>query len=302
MTKVFLPCEICGSRNWQPQYNGKVRDGSFGNLSEEECVVARCPTCGVERLNDSACRDTDFYEGGEYKQLISEPEAEADSRADRNLLTAENLNIKWPDELKDKIVAEIGCAGGHFLKRMKRYADQIIAIEPSRIYHESLREQGYRVYPFVKDAIEEWGGKVDFSFCFAVIEHTQNPRIFLEEITDLLSTQGQFILSTPNRHDILMDLKVDDYKRFFYRTVHRWYFDAASFIYCAREAGLKVIETHCVHRFGLSNAMAWLRDGKPTGDIPLPHLDSPLLDNFWKRYVESKGVGDYLYFKIRRES
>jgi len=298
MTEVFLPCEICGSRNWQPKYHGKVRNGSFGSLSEEECVVARCPTCGVERLNDSACRDTDFYEGGEYKQLISEPEAEAYSRADRNFLTAENLNIKWPDELKDKIVAEIGCAGGHFLKRIKRYADQIIAIEPSRIYHESLREQKYCIYPFVKDAMEEWKGKVDFSFCFAVIEHTQNPRIFLKEIADLLTHQGQLILSTPNRRDILMDLKADDYKRYFYRTVHRWYFDEDSLGFCARKAGFRKLEKKCVHRFGLSNAMAWLRDGRPTGSKPLAHLDSRELDEYWKGHLESRGIGDFLYFRL----
>lgn len=301
MIEDFLPCEICGSRSWQPQYNGKVRDGSFGNLSKEECVVARCPTCGVERLNDSACRDTDFYEGDEYKQLISEPEAEADSRADRNLLNAKNLNIQWPEVLKGKIVAEVGCAGGHFLKRIKRYANQVIAIEPSRIYHESLREQGYRVYPFVKDAIQEWGGKVDFSFCFAVIEHTQNPRLFLEEIAALLSSKGQFILSSPNRRDILIDLNGDDYKRFFYRTVHRWYFDEDSMGFCAGKAGFRKLEIKCVHRFGLSNAMAWLRDGKPTGSKALPHLDSRELDEYWISYLESQGIGDFLYFRLGKE-
>jgi hypothetical protein len=46
--------------------------------------------------------------------------------------------------------------------------------------------------------------------------------------------------------------------------------------------------------------MAWLRDRKPTGDRPLPGLDEPLLNQFWHNYLESKGMGDYLYLIVKR--
>jgi hypothetical protein len=100
----------------------------------------------------------------------------------------------------------------------------------------------------------------------------------------------------------LIDLKEDAYKPFFYRSVHRWYFDTESFAYCARAANLKVVESRCVQRFGLSNALLWLRDGRPSGSTLLPHLDNPLLDSLWKGHLESTGVGDYLYFKLVRGS
>ncbi|MBW2119198.1 MAG: hypothetical protein JRF53_00850 [Deltaproteobacteria bacterium] len=47
--------------------------------------------------------------------------------------------------------------------------------------------------------------------------------------------------------------------------------------------------------------MAWLRDGRPTDMAHLPHLDGTKLDDFWKGYLESPGVGDYLYIKLERE-
>ena len=47
--------------------------------------------------------------------------------------------------------------------------------------------------------------------------------------------------------------------------------------------------------------MTWLRDGRPSGNTPLKHLDNPLLDNFWKNYLESIGSGDYLYFKLMKK-
>ena len=302
MNDIFQSCEICGHSNWEERYRGEVRDGAFGNLSEDACIVAKCLKCGIERLNESACQDEGFYETEEYRRLLNQPEDIAGFMAEHDVLQLRNLTVLWPESIRHKIIADIGCAAGSFLDHVSGLAREKIAIEPCAVYHDSLKLRGYHVYPFVKDAVLDWAGRIDFAFCFSVIEHVQNPRFFLNEIRELLNHEGKLIVSTPNRLDIMMDLKGDEYKRFFYRTVHRWYFDAESFIYCAREAGLKVIETHCVHRFGLSNAMAWLKDGKPTGDIPLPHLDNPLLDNFWKRYVESKGVGDYLYFKIRRES
>jgi SAM-dependent methyltransferase len=146
----------------------------------------------------------------------------------------------------------------------------------------------------------DWAGQVDFAFCFSVIEHIQNPRVFLKEIGELLAPEGKLLLSTPNRRDILIDLKGETYVRFFYRTVHRWYFDRDSFAYCARAANLKMVESRCIQRFGLSNTMLWLRDGRPSGLACLPHLDGPLVDRFWKGHLESRGVGDYLYFKLVR--
>ena len=302
MRDHFQACEVCGCSEWETQYRGRVRDGAFGTLSKDECVVGRCSRCGVERLNESGCKEESFYENGVYRDLVPILGSEAELKAERDASQVQDLNIRLPDSIKNKVIAEIGCAGGAFLAHVKNFAAEILSIEPSRVYHKPLEEKGYHVYPFARDAILDWAGKVDFAFCFSVIEHVENPRVFLEEIRGLLAYQGELILSTPNRRDILMVLKGDEYRRFFYRTVHRWYFDSDAFAYCADVAGLKIVESHCAHRFGLSNALAWLRDGRPTGSATLPHLDSPDLDNYWRAYLEARGVGDYLYFKLGNQA
>lgn len=301
MTEFFNPCEICGNSGWEIKYKGKVRDGAFGNLSKGDCVVAKCSLCGIERLNETACKDDEIYESDEYRRLLKEPLDAAGFMVEHDILQLRNLTVLWPESLRNKAIADIGCAAGSFLDHISGLARKIIAVEPCIAYHDSLKKRGYSVFSYAKDIGQEWYGKIDFSFCFSVIEHIENPRMFLSEIKELLAPEGKLIVSTPNCRDILMYLKGDEYKRFFYRAVHRWYFDVDSFKYCANEAGLNVLETYCVHRFGLSNAMAWLRDGKPTGSNNLPHLDSVLLDNFWKNYLESNGLGDYLYFKLERQ-
>jgi hypothetical protein len=68
----------------------------------------------------------------------------------------------------------------------------------------------------------------------------------------------------------------------------------------ARRCGFDIVKESCVQRFGISNALAWLKDRKPTGDQFLPAMDDPLLNQFWQTYLESIGSGDYLYLLVRR--
>ena len=131
-----------------------------------------------------------------------------------------------------------------------------------------------------------------------VIEHTANPRAFLAEIRPLLSKTGSILISTPNRQDILMDLLPDDFSKFFYRVVHRWYFDAEALADCARRAGYAVLSTRYVHRYGMANALAWLRDRRPSGMARHPAIE-PMADDLWRSYLESTGRSDCLYMLLQ---
>ena len=65
-------------------------------------------------------------------------------------------------------------------------ADNKIAIEPCEEYHDHLKKKGFMVFSSVEDSIIKWNEKVDYAFCFSVIEHVQNPRAFLSSIKDML--------------------------------------------------------------------------------------------------------------------
>ena len=74
MHNNFESCGICGHDDWQIAYRGVVRDGAFRNFSKDDCIVAKCLICGVERLNETACKDDVFYETEEYRRLLKQPE------------------------------------------------------------------------------------------------------------------------------------------------------------------------------------------------------------------------------------
>ncbi len=295
-------CEICGADDWAPAFTGPVRDGSFGSLTSKDHTIYQCGGCAVQRLEESACKDDSFYAGKKYRELLGEASSAAGFWEKHDVHQIRNLNVLWPHSIRHRVVADIGCAAGSFLDHIRGLPKTCLAIEPCEEYHASLSKRGYQVYDSIAAAIKDFKQSVDVVFSFSTLEHVGNPLEFLCEIRRLLRPEGLLVVSTPNRNDVLMELLGDTYRQFFYRTVHRWYFDMDALVNLARRSRFEIVQQRCLQRFGLSNAMAWLRDRKPTGDRPLPGLDDPLLNQFWQNYLESKGVGDYLYLIVKRGS
>lgn len=296
---TFAACEICGARNWKVIYQGKVRDGAFGKLSSEEVAIGHCCSCGVDRLAEQSCHNDDIYSSSKYRELLAAGDEANDYLAEHDILQLTNLKVLWPENIREHVIVDVGCAAGSFLDHVSGLAKETIAIEPCLAYHDSLQSRGHAAYPSCETAIQAGIRDVDFAFSFSVIEHVDNPKAFLADIATMMSVSSRLLISTPNRRDVLMDLLPGDYPAFFYRTVHRWYFDMDSFSRCAELAGLRVVEGHCVHRFGLSNAMKWLRDRKPGGTQSLPSVNA-LMDRCWQASLEQAGTGDYLYFWLEK--
>lgn len=295
-------CEVCGASDWATVFTGPIRDGSFGNLTAQDHTIYQCAVCRVQRLEESACKDDSFYVGKKYRELLGEASDAEGFWAKHDIHQNRNLNVIWPHSIRNQVVADIGCAAGSFLDHISGLARICLAVEPCEAYHDSLRQRGYRVYSSNAHALDEFAGEVDFAFSFSTVEHIENPSEFFSEICQLLRPNGFFLVSTPNRKDILMDLLGDEYRRFFYRTVHRWYFDMGALVDLAKRCHFKVVQARCLQRFGISNALVWLRDRRPTGDQALPGLDDPALNQFWKNYLESKDAGDYLYLLAQRDN
>jgi SAM-dependent methyltransferase len=295
----FAACEICGSESWCTVYQGTVRDGAFGTL-HEGATVARCDGCGVDRLAEHICPDDSFYETEAYRRKLGQDLSTGAYLAAAKELQSFALAAIEPALLKNKTVADVGCAGGSFLDHIARVADRKVAIEPSSIYRDSLTDRGFAVFPYVTDAAAEFGGKVDFATSFQVIEHVRDPRDFLARIRPLLAPGGSLLITTPNRRDILMELLPDDFPAFFYRVVHRWYFDEDSLANCARRAGFVVDSVRFVHRYGLSNALTWLRDRRPSGRTRLAGIESQA-DDCWRGYLEDGGRADCIFMFLKAD-
>ena len=285
-------------RGLEPGAPGTVRNGRFGALTTAS-LVARCKGCGVDRLDEENCRDEDFYAGPDYRKSLGQGSDTDAFLASHEAQQAERLQVLGAVSLQGRKIADVGCAGGAFLDQVAGPATEVVAIEPGSAYHDALRERGFTVYPLASEASAH-AGSLDWAFSFDVIEHVADPKRFLADIATLLKPEGRLLLSTPNRDDGLLELAGEAYRRFFYRVHHRWYFDAGALAAVAERAGLEVERVDYVQRYGLSNAVTWMREARPSGDQVLAELDNPALDRAWQDHLEQSGRADRLYALLCR--
>lgn len=296
MSEYAHACEICGAHNWQVIYKGFIRNGSFGNFSSSESRVFKCLDCGVQRLEEDSCYEDSIYESDAYRSILNQNTDAKGFFDEHDVLQLRQLEQLWPESLRGKVIVDVGCAAGAFLDHISGLAETTVAVEPCKIYHQSLRQRGHQVFSSCQQLDDL---PIDLVTSFSVIEHVANPRNFLEEIANIMSVGGKLLISTPNRNDVLSKLIPEEYASFFYRSVHRWYFDADSLAKCAEISGFRVIQKKCVHRFGIGNAIAWLRDKKPSG-LANEGLFGEFLDVAWKTSLQDRNLGDYLYFWLEK--
>lgn len=293
----FPACPVCRSESWRLIYRGEVRDGEYGKHCSGD--VARCDGCGIDRLAESLCLKAADYRDETYRKQLGQSHDLAQHRATHDELARFTLDAIWPMSLRGKVVADVGCGGGSLLDHIGGLTEEVIAIDPAEGFADSLRARGYRYFASVDEAAARYNNAIDLALAVQVIEHVEDPKAFLAGIRQLLKSDGLAVVSTPNRNDILMDLLPSGFPSFFYRTQHRWAFDAAALSRCAEMAGLAVREVRHVHRYGMANALIWLRERRPAGRTTLDVID-PQADGLWRMWLESSGRSDNLYILLSR--
>jgi SAM-dependent methyltransferase len=273
-------------------YHGPIRRGRFGDFSGEPRAIWSCAHCGAAWLDAEHGRD---YSSDHYRILVDGDANPATYYRLHDGEQAEKLRLVGTDQVRGKIVADFGAGGGSFLDLVSGMASTTLAIEPTRAFHEDLHGKGHIVSDLAVSS--EWQGRVDLAVCFSVIEHVDDPIALLTGIRRALKPGGRALISTPNRHDWLLELLPNEYAKFFYREVHRWYFDAASLRHLGSAAAFSDIDLFHVHRFDMSNLLVWLRDRCPSGlgQIKVPSMLSSALTST----LEETGRSDYVYAWMR---
>lgn len=290
------PCTVCEDQNWEIEFPGPVRHGTFGKIRDG--VVYRCLSCGTGFLEPLQADLEEYYRSTEYRKDVGESAAAEDFFALHDPEQLEKMHLLQGLPLRNAVVADVGCGGGSFLDAVSGFAATTIAIEPAVSYHASLEKRGHEVFSGTAEALEKWRGKVQLAVSFSVIEHVEQPVHFLRGIRELLAPDGVLLISTPNKEDILLILGGDEYRTFFYRSVHIHYFDKKSIQAAASYAGFSNCDVRYQHRFSFANFTGWLREKRPTGNSKTTPLGKPF-DAHWRTSLENSGTSDYLYAFLR---
>jgi len=288
-------CAVCRATRWQVTFEGNIRDGAWGSFKPG--TVMRCTSCGVERLDEANCLEDAAYAGTAYRDLLQQAsDLDAQHRL-HDSVQGHNLALVMAHGLRGKRVLDVGGGAGTFLGYVRGVARSVTLVEPMPGFREAVSGQGIQTYASVDGAVSA-GNLFDIVTCFQVIEHVQDPRALLESMQRLVAPSGVLIVTTPNRNDVLMSL-VPEFRSFFFRTVHRWYFDADSLRRLAETAGLENASVRSLHRQSMANAFGWMLERRPVGSAKLESLDVAA-DLFWKGYLEQRGSADTLVLEVIR--
>lgn len=288
-------CRICNNKDFISIYNGSIRAGTYGKVTEKNYKVIQCTNCKFAWLDPLP---TINYQESEYR-INYTGTAESDDYIEMfDHEQTPRIGRIGIEKFRDKVVADLGCGGGSFLDTVKGVAKKTIAIEPYAGYHESLRKRGHSVYAFPKDALEE-NSAVDVVISFGVIEHTDNPVEYISEAYSLLKDGGEIFIETDNLNDFLMLADIDEFKEFFYRTAHYWYFSGDSLTALLKKIGFRDVKPGYRHNYDLSNSMCWMRDRKPTGLKKIDWLNK-MCDKVWVEFLEQNAFADLLHFSAKK--
>mgnify|MGYP003706747799 CR=1 FL=1 len=298
MKKTCHTCICCKKSEFSTVYQGPIRSGSFGKVSEESYSVLECLGCNLKFLDPVPLID---YELDEYRLSYNDSCQEQDYLRMHDHEQNERLQRIGVENFRGKTVLDFGCGGGSFLDCIKGLAAKTIAVEPYSGFHAGLVARGHEVFSSASEAIDLYSNRIDILISFGVIEHTENPLVYLEQAKSFLSESGKLFLETDNSDDFLMQLDLPEFKKFFYRTAHYWYFDPKSMMEILKVAGFTNPTVDFRHNYDLSNAFMWMKDKIPTGTGSLVNI-SKNCDLSWKNFLEQSGQADLLFCSCEKNS
>ena len=191
-------------------------------------------------------------------------------------------------------ILDFGCGGGSFLDAVKGVSEHTVAVEPFKGYHSSLLQREHEVFSSSEEALNKYRKKIDIIVSFGVIEHVKDPNQFLQEAYELLVEGGELILETDNKDDFLMNMDLPEFKMFYYRTAHYWYFNEKSLKNLCINSNFRNIEMNYRHGYDLSNVFHWLLDKKPTGLAKTTGISS-YSNEAWRLFLEESGQAELLH-------
>jgi len=173
--------------------------------------VIECEMCGFKHLDPIPSKEEikEFYERQYYQEKIPkllDPEKEEKELQWSNLWYRDRLlTLNKYIEDEPKILLDVGCGNGFFLKFMSENGWEAFGIEPSPKASEHARSLGLNVFNTTLEEFVEkrWCGYFDAINLKCVLEHVPNPMEILEICKSLLKDSGMICVEVPNDFNIL---------------------------------------------------------------------------------------------------
>ena len=180
----------------------------------------------------------------------------------------------WIGEVKGKTVLDVGCGGGIVCEPLARMGAAVTGIDAGVENIDAAKahaKQSNLAITYKATTAEDFKGKFDVVLALEIIEHVDDPELFVQSLLKLCKPKGKIIISTINRNP----------KAFLLAKV------AAEYI-----LGWVPKGTHDFKKFRKpSEVAAWLGD-----DAKVTDMRGLVYDPLKRAFAESKRDVDVNYF------
>lgn len=290
-----MKCLICQSNELAISYSGKIRSGSFGNMSESNYDVLNCSSCNVKFLNKFL--DQDFYTSVDYRNAYNDSSSVDSYHEIHDRIETDKISRIGLENFRNKIVADFGTGGGTFLDVVNAVAKKTIAVEPATFFHKNLMTR-HKVFSYGHELVKSQDS-LDLATSFDVIEHVEDPINFLKDIYLSLNDNGVLYLMTPNSNEILNDFSMEEFSNFNYRTAHYFYFCEKSIGKLLDLAGFSEYKISFHHKYDISNLIFWLKDKTPTGVSKYDLFDEDF-NSYYEKFLIKTGKASHLWIEAKK--
>lgn len=283
-------CRICRSADC-----GVIQEGVWD--SPDRNVVA-CRNCGVVFLDpmmEGAESDRFYASYEEYERQREPSAAEFERKQEKEQRSAARQLALIRQYLKaGDILCDIGASYGHFLRLAAPEVAGLVAVEPNPKSRSALTGAGVRAFASIHEMRKE-NVRLDAVAMFHTFEHVADPLAFLLLLRETLRPGGKVFLEVPNAGDALLTLYgVEAFRRFYYQSMHCYYYDAGSLEFVLRRAGFEPLRIEHVQRYSLGNHLEWLAHGRAGGNSEFDRLFGEL-DLPYRRLLCREHKSDTLF-------
>jgi SAM-dependent methyltransferase len=291
-------CKVCGHDDTGVTYHGSIRNGAPGNMSSGPVSVYRCGKCRV-MWHDGRLTDNIVYESDDYRERMGEKTtlSEFYRRHDSEIL--DKIHYTGVTVYRDKLFMDIGCGGGGYADFINGVARKVVLVEPNVNFSAQLRDKGYEVFLYPQDALGKYRDALELITSFDVIEHVDDPQMFLNQIYQLMADGGRAYIGTPTEYPVLRGLLGEMFDSFVFSVQHPWVFSRQSLEIMAENSGFSEYSVKFYQRFGIGNLIAWLQTCKPKGEMTYEFV-TPALNNLYKTEMAREETAEYLVLELNK--
>jgi len=284
-----MRCYLCKSDKYSKR-TGSVRD----NLNID---ILECSDCELVYLSSlSHIQDKHYEESGMHEDKVPDidnwlKETEFDDKRRYEFVK---------EKITNKTVLDFGCGVGGFLDLAKKTASSVSGVELEKALQSSFKQRDLNVFENLAKAQEE-NKTYDVITAFHVIEHLQNPKDILKELSQLLVEGGEMIVEVPNSDDALLTLYENSaFQNFTYWSQHLFLFNEKTMKDLISQSGLKTNWVKHIQRYPLSNHLYWLAKGKSAGHKKWSFLNNNQLDQEYEHQLAIIGKTDTIIVGVSK--